>query len=240
MSDATRMARRYHWLSTGTASFVCEPHAAVCCDARSEVLNLVALESDEARRAVHEVACRPPQEVARELGRLHHLVLPRRHAVTLADIDPQRLDGILLKTYHAQPAGFESLLTLPGVGPKTMRALSLVAELIYGAIPSFKDPARYSFAHGGKDGTPYPVDRALYDRTIDLLGRAIRRARLDRGEELGALRRLERAFAGTQPAAAVRPRATPLPNATGPGRAQAGVAARGSKGARQLELFSSS
>ena len=242
MSDATRMARRYHWLSTGTASFVCEPHAAVCCDARSEVLNLVALESEAARRAVHEVACQPPQEVARELDRLRHLALPRRHPVMLADIDPKRLDGILLRTYQAQPAGFESLLTLSGVGPKTMRALSLVAELIYGATPSFEDPARYSFAHGGKDGTPYPVDRALYDRTIDLLGRAIRRARFNRGEELGALRRLERAFAGTQPAATVRPRATSGPKAAGrgPGRAEAGVPARGPKRTRQLELFSSS
>ena len=242
MSVSTHMARRYHWLSTSTASFVCEPHAAVCCDARSEVLNLVALESEAARRAVHEVARRSPQEVAGELCHLPHLTLPRRHPVMATDIDPKRLDGILLKTYQAQPDGFESLLTLSGVGPKTMRALTMVAELIYGAAPSFEDPARYSFAHGGKDGTPYPVDRALYDRTIDLLGRAIRRARFDRGEELSALRRLERAFTGNPLATQARPHTSlgSRSRAAGSGPRRAEATAGGSKETRPLELFSSS
>jgi hypothetical protein len=139
-----------------------------------------------------------------ELLHLRRLDLPRRHAVSLADIDPARLERILLKTYVAQPTGFEALLSIGGVGAKTVRALSLVSELIYGESPSFEDPARYSFAHGGKDGTPYPVDRVLYDRTIELLGRAIRRAKLDHAEELRALKRLERAFAGGEADASVR------------------------------------
>ena len=150
------------------------------------------------------------------------------------------MEGILLKTYQARPGGFESLLTLPGVGPKTMRALSLVAELIYGVAPSFEDPARYSFAHGGKDGTPYPVDRALYDRTIDLLGGAIRRARFGRAEELSALRRLERAFTGNPSAREARPHASLGPRAAGGDLRRAGDTARGSEETRPLELFPSS
>jgi len=114
----------------------------------------------------------------------------------LSDIEPQRLKRIFLKTYEAQPDGFEALLSLPGVGAKSLRALSLIADLIYGRSPSFDDPARYSFAHGGKDGTPYPVDRALYDRSIEILGRAIRRAKLSQPQDLQALKRLEWVFGG--------------------------------------------
>ncbi len=194
MNDETRMARRYHWLSRNVTDFVCEPHAAICCDARRPTLNLVAEESEGARAMSAQIACRPPDEVTAELSHLRELELPRRHAVLLSDIDPRRLERIFLKAYAAQPEGFEALLTLEGVGAKTLRALSLVAELVYGKPPSFTDPARYSFAHGGKDGTPYPVDRRAYDQTIELLGRAIRRARLNQREELEALERLEGAF----------------------------------------------
>lgn len=194
MNETTRMARRYHWLSKTVTDFVCEPHAAVCCDARGHPLNLVAEKSEGARQASTEIACQSPQETVSELTHLKTLALPRRHEVRLADIDPGRLQRIFLKTYAAQPEGFETLLTLVGVGAKTLRALSLIAELIYGKTPSFDDPARYSFAHGGKDGIPYPVDRALYDRSIDILGRAIRRAKLNQPEELRAFKRLERTF----------------------------------------------
>jgi hypothetical protein len=112
----------------------------------------------------------------------------------MVDIAPDRLGTILTKTYEAQAADFRELLMLPGVGAKTLRALALVAELVYGATPSYEDPARFGFAHGGKDGIPYPVDRALYDNTIDLLARAVRRAKLGETEEVRALRRLDTAF----------------------------------------------
>jgi hypothetical protein len=135
-----------------------------------------------------------------ELVRLKHLALPRRHEILLADIAPDRLGGILTKTYEAQAADFRELLMLPGVGAKTLRALSLVAELVHGAAPSFDDPARFAFAHGGKDGHPYPVDRPLYDQTIELMQRAIRRAKLEPKEELQALRRLDSAFGVRQQA----------------------------------------
>jgi len=194
MNEGNGMARRYHWLSRGVSSFVCDPHAAVCCDRRSETLNLVAKKSTSTREATAELSRRSPDVLGRELSRLKSLALPRRHEILLADIAPARLERIFLKSYEAQPEEFKDLLCLPGIGPKTIRALSLIAELVHGEQPSYEDPARFSFAHGGKDGIPYPVDRPLYDQTIDLLERAIRKAKLGGKEELDALHRLDRAF----------------------------------------------
>ncbi len=194
MNEENRMARRYHWLSSTVDDFVCEPHTAICCDARSPTLNLVAKESEKSRSATARIARVNPAKLIPEVDRMRRLSLPRRHAVTLADISPAQLQRVFVKTYTAQADRFESLLAIQGVGAKSLRALSLVAELIYGASPSFDDPARFSFAHGGKDGTPYPVDRRGYDRSIDLLERAIRRAKLEKKDELRALRRLNQAF----------------------------------------------
>jgi len=196
MNEHTRMARRYHWLSKKVRDFVCEPHAAICCDTRGRTLNLVDEQSEAARETSAEIACQGPQKLLSALSHLKNLAHPHRHEVELSDIEPQRLKRIFLKTYEAQPDGFEALLSLSGVGAKSLRALSLIAELIYGKPPSFDDPARYSFAHGGKDGTPYPVDRVLYDRSIEILGRAIRRAKLSQPQELQALKRLEWVFGG--------------------------------------------
>ena len=200
MNEGNGMARRYHWHSTSVEDFVCEPHAAVCCDAKAPSLNLVSAESADARERATDLSTQPATRLVGELVRLKSLSLPQRHEILMADIAPDRLGGIFLKTYEAQPAGFKELLNLPGVGAKTLRALSLIGELVYGAQPSFDDPARYSYAHGGKDGIPYPVDRPLYDQTIDLLGRAVRKAKLGQTEEVKTLRRLDRAF-GRGPAA---------------------------------------
>ena len=200
MNESNGMARRYHWLSRTVEGFVCEPHAAVCCDRRGETLNLVAEASGPTRRTSAELATRSPVEISGELRRIKSLTLPPRHAIVLADIAPGRLERIFAKTYEAQPESFRDLLCLPGVGAKTLRALSLVAELVYGDAPSTEDPARFSFAHGGKDGIPYPVDRPLYDGTIELLGRAIRKAKIGQKVELEALRRLERHFGSGAPA----------------------------------------
>jgi hypothetical protein len=198
MSDATRTARRYHWLSESVASFVNEPHAAVCCDARSTVLNLVAGESAAVRTASAELARRPPAETIAALDRLPELVMPHHHDVRGADIDRRYLQKVLLRTYERAPEDFETLLGVPGVGAKTLRALALASELVYGTRASTRDPARFSFAHGGKDGHPYPVDRETYDRTIEVLGAAVRRARVGETDRVQALRRLA-AFAA-QPA----------------------------------------
>lgn len=190
MNDANRMARRYHWLGEGVADFVVDPHAAVCCDGRGPTLNLVAGESAETRSASAELARRPAEETLALVERLPDLNLPRRHPVTLADVNPRYLRKILLTTYERAPGDFERLLGIEGVGAKTLRALALVAELVYGTPASTRDPARFSFAHGGKDGTPYPVDRKTYEQTIDVLHRALDRARVDRSDKVGALRRL--------------------------------------------------
>ncbi len=190
LNDASGTARRYHWLSSQLTSFVQEPHTAVCCDARGTALNLVARESDSSRTAIAELAAQPDRGVLATIERLPTLVLPHRHWVSTMDINPRYLRRILLRTYERAPKDFETLLGIEGVGAKTLRALALVAELIYGTRASTRDPARFSFCHGGKDGTPFPVDRSTYDRTIEVLRTALDRAGIDRSEKTGALKRL--------------------------------------------------
>ncbi len=192
MNGETRYARRYHWLGREDHNFVCEPHEAVCCDARGAGLNMVATESDESRKATTVIACGDPEWLLREFKKVQTLTLPSHHEVKPQNIDLGRLERILVKVHEHEPQHFESLLSLEGVGPKTIRSLSLLAELIYGAQPSFRDPARFSFAHGGKDGHPYPVDRRNYDRSIGLLKEAVRKAKIGEREKLEALRRLAR------------------------------------------------
>ena len=190
MNDQTSMARRYHWLSDEMESYVNEPHAAVCCDEARPSLNLVAAESAAVREASATLANERPEVTLEALGHLPSLDMPRRHDVRAIDIDPAHLQKVLLKTYEQAPADFEALLAMPGVGAKTLRALALTSELIYGSKASLRDPARFSFAHGGKDGTPFPVDRATYDRTIDVMHRALNAARIGRTEKVAAFRRL--------------------------------------------------
>lgn len=190
MNELSGMARRYHWLGDEQTDFVNEPHSAVCCDHRGKVLNFVARESKISRERVTQLAARPDREMEQLLQRRPELLLPRRHWVRSEDINPKYLHKILLKTYEQEPTDFAGLLGIHGVGPKTLRALALTAELIYGTRTSVRDPARFSFAHGGKDGTPYPVDRVNYDRTIEVLHSALQRAKLDRSEKLDALKRL--------------------------------------------------
>lgn len=195
MSDETAMARRYHWLSDNVRSYVSEPHAAICCDAPAPTLNLVADESAEVRTASATLAAAKPEVTLEAVTHLPLLDMPRHHAVSTSDIDPRYLKKILLRTYETAPADFESLLAIEGVGAKTLRALALTSELIYGTRASHKDPARYSFAHGGKDGTPFPVDRETYDKTIDVMRNALNRANIGRSEKVHAFKRLA-AFSG--------------------------------------------
>ena len=194
MSDQTRMARRYHWLSEQVESFVDEPHAAVCCDSRSDTLNLVAHENDAVRSASAVLAAQPPAVTLKALERLPltpMLTMPRRHTLLPElDVAPPYLERILVKTYERAPDSFESLLGIEGVGPKTLRALALASELVHGTPATLRDPARFSFAHGGKDGTPFPVDKLTYDTTIEILNKAINRASIDRSEKVKAFQRL--------------------------------------------------
>lgn len=120
------------------------------------------------------------------------LDMPRRHAVAVADVNPRYLEKILLATYDRAPEDFETLLGMEGVGAKTLRALALVSEIVYGTPASTRDPARVSFAHGGKDGFPYPVDTGTYDKTIEVLRAAVTKSGIDRSERVAALKRLVR------------------------------------------------
>ncbi len=195
MNEKNRCARRYHWLGEDVQDFVCEPHAAICSQGFGGTLNMVAGESEQAREVSTRVASEQrPEDLVNELNRLRALDMPARHHLVLQDMHPERLRKVFLSTYERKPEGFESLLGMEGVGAKTIRALSLISEIIWGVAPSFQDPARYSFAHGGKDGIPYPVDRKTYDRTTEILARAVRQAKLGNREEVEALRRLHRAF----------------------------------------------
>lgn len=193
MNTQTRWARRYHWLSEGLENFVVEPHKGIIGKRSEMVLNMVASEAEMAREATVAIATQRPEKTVREISRLK---LPAHHPVLATDISSAYLHKVLLKTYEKPPEDFAQLLLVPGVGAKTVRALALVAEVVYGAPLSFRDPVTYSFAHGGKDGYPYPVNKYDYDRSIHFLEKGIREAKLGQSEKLSALRRLERWSSG--------------------------------------------
>jgi hypothetical protein len=190
MNDDNQMARRYHWLADRVRSYVHEPHAAICAEAPAVTLNLVAEESDPIRAHSAELAREKPQVVLSALKGVPALTMPKRHAVMVADVSTQYLERILLKTYERAPENFETLLGMEGVGARTLRALALTSEIIYGTPASTRDPARFSFAHGGKDGFPYPVHTETYDKTIEVLRAAVNKANIDRSERVRALKRL--------------------------------------------------
>ncbi|HAW49453.1 TPA: DUF763 domain-containing protein [bacterium] len=190
MNTETRLARRYHWLSYPGINFVSEPHKAICCNRKGNVLNMVAFESKDAREISTITSKEKPDIIMNEIERLKTLNLPKHHQIFLSGIDKKRLKTILLKTYEKKPNDFEGLLAINGVGPKTMRALSLISELIYGKPPSYKDPVRFSFSHGGKDGYPYPIDRDGYERSIEILKDAISHAKIGDYEKMRVIKRL--------------------------------------------------
>jgi len=191
MNEINRYARRYHWLGEKVSDFVCEPEAAICAQSKAEVLNLVALESQKSRDVITQVAAEEkPENTVSQLNKLRTLNLPRRAHISLEDIHPDRLSKIFLAAYEHKPKDFESLLALAGVGPKALRALSLISELVYDTPASPRDPASYSFAHGGKDGYPYPVDKQTYDESIQFLTQALEKARIGDKDKLDAFRRL--------------------------------------------------
>jgi hypothetical protein len=206
LNETERYARRYHWLSQQMRSFVADPHAAVACDRRGTVLNLVAGDTDRHRGAIAALSREPPERVLREMKSMVHealplfdgagssrkadLRLPARHTLTVRDLRPEALKKVLLQTYERQSSDFEHLLGEPGIGPQALRSLSLIAEVIYNAPASRRDPAAYSFAHGGKDGHPYRVNRALYDANIERLRDAIRTAKIGHTDKESALKSL--------------------------------------------------
>ena len=233
MDEKSGWARRYHWLAESVNDFVCEPHAAVedladrsaetttgkgsSPDRQLTLLNMVAEEADANRRGSAALLWEPSKWLLEEIERLTEgptLFAPARHPVLNLDVNEKRLKGILVRAHEQHPQDFETLLGLPDVGPATIRSLSLLAEIIFQAPPSHRDPtnrrieaseggtekhgegadlrrwADYSHAHGGKDGTPFPVDRDTYDRNIAILTDAIQRAKLGENDKFDAFRRL--------------------------------------------------
>ncbi|MEW4526460.1 DUF763 domain-containing protein [Maioricimonas sp. JC845] len=240
MNEQQKAARRYHWLGESVRDFVCEPHAAVRdVDGlfgtgqrgkkpaggapRQLLLNMVAEEADANRKASAELIRENPDWLLEQVKRYTEgptLFAPTRHRVLDLDVSRSRLRKIVVAAHESDPQDFETLLGTKGVGATTVRALSLLAELIYEAPTSRRDPADaklpgkpgsestqdrrwadYSYAHGGKDGTPFPVDCATFDRSIEVLNRAVRSARVGDNERVEALQRLARVSRGDDGAA---------------------------------------
>jgi len=187
MSDSSSMARRYHWHSEGLRSFVEDPHTAICGVNQGEILNLADRQAGAARDGMLSLSAEKPETMMQEIQRL---ILPAHHDVRTADVDLRRLGAMLWLAHDRRPADFEELLLLEGVGPRTLQSLALVSEVIYGAPARFRDPARFAFAHGGKDGHPFPVPVNVYDETIGILQTAVHKAKVGQSDKLDALKKL--------------------------------------------------
>ena len=206
MNGDVRQARRYHWLSEGMASFVEQPHSAIEGKGEGTIVNLTDRRAAASRAGQLELLqTTGPDGVVRELSRLEgesgepaaqltlpHLVMPMHHDVRAEDVVGRRLHAALAAAADRGPTDFAELLLVPGVGARTIEALALVAEVLHGAPCRFADPARFSFAHGGKDRHPFPVPIRVYDETITVLKAAVRQAKLGRQEKLEAVRRLDK------------------------------------------------
>jgi uncharacterized protein len=222
MNEKLRYARRYHWLGTGIQSFVVEPHAGIIAEITADALDLTARMSENTRQYSVNIIRQPTKQVLSDLREVVRISrsfdasaqgdlfdsavaviarneplkfrMPSRHWVSFRDLRPDRLQSVLLSTYERQPDDYETLVGLEGVGAKTLRALALMSEVIYGASPSFQDPARFSYAVGGKDGTPYPVDKIVYDESIELLRHAIDKSKIGQSDKKESIKRLSEYF----------------------------------------------
>ena len=185
-------ARRYHWNSQSLRCFIESPHKGISTDKYFLTLNLIDKYKDDLRTLMAELSRRKADNNMNDILSLKSegQKLPSRHKVLIQDLNPRFLDKIFLKTYEKKPDNFENLLSLEGVGAKTLRALALIGDLIYGKQISFRDPARFSFAHGGKDGYPYKIKLEDYDNTIGILEKAVKKAKIDRTNRIKALQRL--------------------------------------------------
>jgi uncharacterized protein len=206
MSDEDSSARRYHWLSENTKCFVEEPHNAIACNFKRErALNMVAKKSEAARKASVDLSKEPTSK----LMKLIQSTSKPLNQASLQQWLPQKGDAwqntqttlnmprninweTLSRIYEFQPSNYEELLSVKGVGPATVRGLAFVAELVYGDSPSWEDPVKFSFAYGGKDGVPFPVDRKAMDESIEILRQTVEEAKIGEKEKLESLKRLRR------------------------------------------------
>jgi len=187
MDAGNKTARRYHWHSDNLQSFVEEPHTGICGVNQGDILNLTAAEAKGTKQSMMNIAHEKPELMMKEI---QQLIMPGHHDVRSEDINLKRLGAVLWLAHEKQPKDFEELLLLQGVGPRTIQSLALVSEVIHGTPSRFKDPARFSFAHGGKDGHPFPVSTRVYDETISTLQTAVHKSKLGQADKLQAIKKL--------------------------------------------------
>lgn len=189
MSDHSSTARRYHWHSSQIKSFVENPHTFIYGKNQGLILNLTDTDAASAKNAIMHMSKESPDKILHEI---RHLVMPNHHDVRQKDVDMKRLGTALWLAHDKQPTDFEALLLLQGVGPRTLQSLTLVSEVIYGTPSRFTDPARFSMAHGGKDGHPFPVPTKVYDEAISVLRTAIDRSKLGNDDKRQAVKSLSK------------------------------------------------
>ena len=189
MRTTDKTARRYHWHSANLRSFIDEPHTGIAGTNLGNILNLTAHEAEITRNAMHQLTVEKPERMMQEI---QQLFMPRHHDVRAEDVDLKRLGTTLWLAHETGVRNFEELLLLEGVGPRTVQSLALVSEVIHGTPSRFKDPARFSFAHGGKDGHPFPVPTKVYDETISTLQNAVEKAKLGNSDKQEAIKALHK------------------------------------------------
>jgi hypothetical protein len=189
MNEATHLARRYHWHSAAVRDFVSDRHTAILGQPQGVILNLVDARAAAAQNSLLTIAHEP---VESSLQAARKLTMPAHHDVRAADVDLKRLGAVLAVAHEKELRDFASLLLVEGLGPRTLQSLALIAEVVHGTPSRFSDPARFSFAHGGKDGDPFPVPLKTYDDSLGVLRRALDAARLGQSEKMEGFRRLDR------------------------------------------------
>ena len=187
MNDASSMARRYHWHSAAFKEFTESPHTFIYGKNQGLILNLTDKEAVSTKAGLLELVKEKPAHL---LPEIRNLIMPSHHDVRSKDVDLKRLGSVLAVAHERQLHDFESLLLLEGVGPRTLQSLTLVSEVIHGTPSRFTDPARFSFAHGGKDGHPFPVPVNVYDETISVLKDAVNKAKIGQSDKQDAIRKL--------------------------------------------------
>jgi len=187
MNNFTATARRYHWHSKDLQSFINEPHTFIYGHNQGQILNLTSNNAAATREKSLLIVNEHPDKILKEVN---HLMMPNHHDVRIKDVNMKRLGAMLWVAHENKPEDFEDLLMLKGMGPRTIQSLALVSEVIYGTPTRFDDPARFSFAHGGKDGHPFPVPTKVFDETINTLQTAINRAKIGSSDKMHAIQKL--------------------------------------------------
>ena len=188
LNDRSGMARRYHWHSAAVRDFVAEPHTAIVGENQGTIMNLVDAQAKPAQTALLDIARENPDTT---LKAARYLRLPAHHEVRAENIDLKRLGAVLAVAYERDLHGFAELLLLEKLGPRTLQSLALIAEVVHGAPSRFTDPARFSFAYGGKDGHPFPVPLRTYDESLNCLRTSLELAKVGDKDRLEGFRRLE-------------------------------------------------